>query len=73
LNQVYKLNNKYDYILLGFRDTSVYGGRLIHFYKRAQILCGDVWAAYRKSSSSTSPYKFEDIDKLTMFADYRWQ
>lgn len=32
--------------LPGFRDTSIYHGHLIHFYKRAQILVGDVWAAY---------------------------
>lgn len=32
--------------LYGFRDTSVYRGRLVHFYKRAQILVGDLWAAY---------------------------
>jgi hypothetical protein len=29
----------------GFRDTSVYKGALVHFYKRAQILVGDIWAA----------------------------
>lgn len=33
-------------MLPGFRDTAVYKGRLIHFYKRAQILVGDLWAAY---------------------------
>jgi hypothetical protein len=32
--------------LFGFRDTGVYRGRLVHFYKRAQILVGDLWAAY---------------------------
>jgi Potential Queuosine, Q, salvage protein family len=58
--------------LPGFRDTSVYRGRLVHFYKRAQILVGDLWAAYGKCTPSTSsPYAFRDMDQLTMFADYR--
>lgn len=68
----------------GFRDTVMYRGRLIHLYKRVQILVGDVWAAYggatRRNSSSNSIvgsigdiniYDFTDIDQLTMFADYR--
>jgi hypothetical protein len=61
----------------GFRDTAIYRGRLVHFYKRAQILVGDLWAAYgRSNSASLSPerkaiYAFNDMDKLTMFADYR--
>lgn len=68
----------------GFRDTAVYRGRLVHLYKRAQILVGDLWAAYggaarRNGASSSSGsgsghlsiYDFTDIDQLTMFADYR--
>eukprot|EP01041_Mallomonas_annulata_P008727 gene8727-18040_t len=54
----------------GFRDTSVYEGRLVHFYKRAQILCGDLWAAYARPKSG-SIYHFYDMHELTMFADYR--
>lgn len=62
--------------LPGFRDATIYNGRLVHFYKRAQILVGDVWAAYGKQqagvgASSSSPYCFSDIGELTMFADYR--
>lgn len=57
--------------LPGFRDTIVYKGRLIHFYKRAQILVGDLWAAYGRPTDPSHPYHFNDIDKLTMFADYR--
>ena len=30
----------------GFRDHVVYKARLVHFYKRAQILVGDLWGAY---------------------------
>lgn len=63
----------------GFRDTVVYKGALVHFYKRAQILVGDVWAAYGRqtessglsSASAGSIYCFNDMDQLTMFADYR--
>ena len=58
----------------GFRDTAVYKGMLVHFYKRAQILVGDVWAAYgrqTKFGNKDSIYRFDDMDQLTMFADYR--
>lgn len=29
----------------GFRDHAVYRGRQVYFYKRAQILVADLWAA----------------------------
>ena len=60
--------------LPGFRDACVYKGRLVHLYKRAQILVADVWAAYgRKTAPSKEGdfYYFTDIGALTMFADYR--
>lgn len=53
----------------GFRDHAVYKGEQVHFYKRAQILVGDVWAAYGRRTSGLA--SFHDIGKLTMFADYR--
>ncbi|GAB9475151.1 Upf0553 family protein [Globisporangium polare] len=53
----------------GFRDHAVYKGEQVHFYKRAQILVGDVWAAYGRRSMGVA--SFYDIAKLTMFADYR--
>jgi hypothetical protein len=63
----------------GFRDTAVYEGRLVHIYKRVQILVGDIWAAYGKATTKelplleggTNPYYFHDLEKVTMFADYR--
>lgn len=55
----------------GFRDTSIYKGSLVHLYKRAQILVGDIWAAYGRQTSADGPYYFNDIHRLTMFADYR--
>ncbi len=70
--------------LPGFRDTVVYRGRLVHLYKRAQILVGDLWAAYGRILSREqqegesdekvrrkSIYCFHDMSQLTMFADYR--
>jgi hypothetical protein len=54
-----------------FRDTAMYDGRLVHFYKRAQILVGDLWAAYGKPTDPLHPCSFSDIAELTMFADYR--
>eukprot|EP01035_Chromulina_nebulosa_P019453 gene19453-25335_t len=63
------------YLLLrylpGFRDISIYKGKRVEFYKRAQILVGDVWAAYGRQINPSEPYSFYDIDQLTMFADYR--
>ena len=51
----------------GFQDHAICNGEQIFFYKRAQILVGDIYSAYRGEGVG----KFEDIDKLTMFADYR--
>jgi hypothetical protein len=60
-----------DCLSSGFRDTVVYKGALIHFYKRAQILIGDIWAAYGRSLDPNDKYSFHDLNELTMFADYR--
>mmetsp|Transcript_5003 Transcript_5003/g.7644 ORF Transcript_5003/g.7644 Transcript_5003/m.7644 type:complete len:329 (+) Transcript_5003:31-1017(+) len=64
--------------LPGFRDTVIYKGRLVHLYKRAQILVGDLWAAYggrlqetNGTGGNSQYYKFKDMGELTMFADYR--
>uniref|UniRef100_A0A4Y0BWG5 Queuosine 5'-phosphate N-glycosylase/hydrolase n=1 Tax=Anopheles funestus TaxID=62324 RepID=A0A4Y0BWG5_ANOFN len=60
-----------------FRDEAVlkHGGddgaspleTRVSFYKRAQILVGDVWSCFRGEGLG----RFEDIDAITMFADYR--
>jgi len=50
-----------------FRDEGVIQGKRVSFYKRAQILIGDIWGLFRGSGLG----KFNDIDSLTMFADYR--
>lgn len=51
----------------GFRDHAIYGGHQVFFYKRAQIFVGDIWGAYHGKGLG----EFNDINKLTMFADYR--
>lgn len=59
-------------LLPGFRDEAMHQGRQCFFYKRAQILAADLWAAYgRPPPGSGSIYAFEDVGDLTMFADYR--
>ncbi|KAI5795540.1 hypothetical protein EDC01DRAFT_717015 [Geopyxis carbonaria] len=50
-----------------FRDEHVFERKTVNFYKRAQILVADVWACF----NGTSYGEFDDIDDLTMFADYR--
>lgn len=52
-----------------FRDEHVFEGRRkpIRFLKRAQILVADLWACFEGEGYG----EFRDIDKITMFADYR--
>ena len=50
-----------------FRDEARFEGKTVRFFKRAQILVADLWACFEGESYG----KFHDIDKITMFADYR--
>lgn len=50
-----------------FRDSTVYRGRQIFLYKRAQILVGDLWGAF----GGVGLGAFTNIGSLTCFADYR--
>lgn len=52
-----------------FRDESPFEGRRkpVRFLKRAQIFVADVWACFDGEGYGS----FRDIDKITMFADYR--
>ena len=50
-----------------FRDHSIYRGRQVFLYKRAQILVGDLWGGFNGEGLG----EFTDVDKMTMFADYR--
>jgi len=51
----------------GFRDHSIYNGRQVFFYKRAQICVGDIFGSFGGKGLG----EFHDIGDLTMFADYR--
>ncbi|KZZ98501.1 hypothetical protein AAL_03019 [Moelleriella libera RCEF 2490] len=52
-----------------FRDEHDYEGRKkpVRFLKRAQILVADLWACFEGEAHGS----FYDIDKITIFADYR--
>ncbi|KAJ1721453.1 hypothetical protein LPJ53_004038 [Coemansia erecta] len=50
-----------------FRDTHEFQGRSVALYKRAQILAADVWACFEGQGAGC----LEDVERLTMFADYR--
>ena len=52
---------------LSFRDEAKYKGRKIGFYKRAQILAGDLYASFNGKKWG----KLKNLDKLTAFADYK--
>ncbi|KAH9524825.1 hypothetical protein Btru_027969 [Bulinus truncatus] len=50
-----------------FQDVAEYNGKKVGFYKRAQILIGDIWGCCEGQGLG----EFTDIDTITMFADYR--
>lgn len=52
-----------------FRDEFQWQGRRkpVRFLKRPQILVADLWACFQGEGYGA----FKDIDKITMFADYR--
>ncbi|XP_055342786.1 queuosine salvage protein-like isoform X2 [Paramacrobiotus metropolitanus] len=50
-----------------YRDESIFEGRTVYFYKRAQILVADLWACFEGKDL----LNFADIDHLTIFPDYR--
>lgn len=47
-----------------FRDETIFHGRRVRLYKRAQILVADIWACFNGEDFG----EFHDIDKITMFA-----
>uniref|UniRef100_A0A0N4ZSJ7 Queuosine 5'-phosphate N-glycosylase/hydrolase n=1 Tax=Parastrongyloides trichosuri TaxID=131310 RepID=A0A0N4ZSJ7_PARTI len=51
-----------------FRDFAVYRGKKISLLKRAQILVADIYGCLKNKNDIGN---FNDIDILTMFADYR--
>ncbi|KAJ3731187.1 hypothetical protein DFJ43DRAFT_1080399 [Lentinula guzmanii] len=60
-----------------FRDEVFYNGKRVCFWKRAQILVAETWAAFYPDPTVTDIHPFfpgirgHAIQDLTMFADYR--
>ncbi|KAJ8973652.1 hypothetical protein NQ317_002926 [Molorchus minor] len=50
-----------------FKDEAMYKEHKVSFYKRAQILIGDIWACFQNRGVGY----FDDISEITAFADYR--
>ncbi|KAI9480878.1 MAG: hypothetical protein EXX96DRAFT_481288 [Benjaminiella poitrasii] len=50
-----------------FNDVHDFHGRKVYILKRAQILIADLWACFDGQGYG----QFDDIDSITMFADYR--
>jgi hypothetical protein len=48
-----------------FNDVEPYDGLEVPFYKRAQLTCADLAIAFH----GQGPGRFEDLDRLTIFAD----
>lgn len=53
--------------LPSFNDEAEYGGKKVYFWKRAQILAGDIYGV----TEGCGVGYFEDLDYLTAFADYK--
>lgn len=55
-----------------FRDEHLFESRQIYFWKRAQILTAETWAAFSPATlQDPHPLFQRGIKQLTMFADYR--
>jgi len=52
-----------------FRDEATYNGHPVFFYKRAQILVADLYAAFTIGKKKL--LNIHNVGELTMFADYR--
>ncbi|KAM3588653.1 hypothetical protein VKS41_001094 [Umbelopsis sp. WA50703] len=50
-----------------FNDEHTFHLRKVQIFKRAQILIADIWACFDGEGLG----RFDDIDSITMFADYR--
>ncbi|CCM01179.1 uncharacterized protein FIBRA_03227 [Fibroporia radiculosa] len=57
-----------------FRDEVMFQNQRVHFWKRAQILTAEIWAAFYPLSPALPHLLFPQgpvISQLTMFSDYR--
>ncbi len=50
-----------------FNDVATYGGKIVYFFKRSQLLAHDLWCTF----SGDSWGEFSELDQLTAFADYK--
>jgi hypothetical protein len=50
-----------------FNDVTIYNGREVRFFKRAQILVADLWGSFGGKGWG----EFRNLDQLTSFADYK--
>ena len=50
-----------------FNDTTVYNAQAVHFFKRAQILAGDLYGSFGGEKWGS----FKNLQDLTAFADYK--
>ncbi|KAG9635198.1 hypothetical protein KCU64_g15114, partial [Aureobasidium melanogenum] len=66
-NSAGKLVNLLAHHFTCFRDESIFEKRTVRIMKRPQILVADIWAAFNEEGYG----EFNDIDSITMFADYR--
>ncbi|THW02012.1 hypothetical protein D6D25_08623, partial [Aureobasidium pullulans] len=66
-NSAGKLVNLLSHHFSCFNDESKFEKRTVRIMKRPQILVADIWAAFNEESYG----EFNDIDAITMFADYR--
>lgn len=53
-----------------YRDETIFLGRQIFIYKRAQILAADLYTAIKEFKNENKKLLINE-DKLTTFADYR--
>ena len=53
-----------------YRDETIFKGKQISIYKRAQILAADLCTAI-KCFKNSNKVLLKNCEKLTMFADYR--
>jgi len=54
-----------------FRDETSYGGLRLYFWKRAQILAAEAWAAFYPLHGAHPLFPGGGAARITMFADYR--
>lgn len=51
----------------GFRDATSWNGKPIYLFKKAQLVAGDCYKAFK--SKAPQNFDFDDVDQLTVFAD----